>query len=70
MIDHTIKADLASGRLRGCAFETFKDAATDDKTLEIKEEKRYHKLIDMSPILETLKRKEPLKSFCGWLASR
>lgn len=70
MIDYIIKVDLVFGRLRGCVFEIFKDVVIDDKILEIKEEKRYYKLIDMFLIFEILKRKEFLKSFCGWLVFR
>ncbi|KAI4564543.1 hypothetical protein MJT46_010341 [Ovis ammon polii x Ovis aries] len=60
VVDCTIKTDPVTGRSRGFGFVLFKDAASVDKVLELKEHKLDGKLIDPKRA-KALKGKEPPK---------
>ena len=67
-MDCTIKTDPVTGRSRGFGFVLFKDAASVDKVLELKEHKLDGKLIDPKRA-KVLKGKEPPKKvFVGGLS--
>ncbi|XP_064341851.1 heterogeneous nuclear ribonucleoprotein D-like isoform X5 [Camelus dromedarius] len=68
VVDCTIKTDPVTGRSRGFGFVLFKDAASVDKVLELKEHKLDGKLIDPKRA-KALKGKEPPKKvFVGGLS--
>ncbi|TKC46798.1 hypothetical protein EI555_016009, partial [Monodon monoceros] len=68
VVDCTIKTDPVTGRSRGFGFVLFKDAASVDKVLEMKEHKLDGKLIDPKRA-KALKGKEPPKKvFVGGLS--
>uniref|UniRef100_A0A7N5JDH4 Heterogeneous nuclear ribonucleoprotein D-like n=1 Tax=Ailuropoda melanoleuca TaxID=9646 RepID=A0A7N5JDH4_AILME len=68
VVDCTIKTDPVTGRSRGFGFVLFKDAASVEKVLELKEHKLDGKLIDPKRA-KALKGKEPPKKvFVGGLS--
>uniref|UniRef100_A0A8C5JXX0 Heterogeneous nuclear ribonucleoprotein D-like n=1 Tax=Jaculus jaculus TaxID=51337 RepID=A0A8C5JXX0_JACJA len=68
VVDCTIKTDPVTGRSKGFGFVLFKDAASVDKVLELKEHKLDGKLIDQKRA-KALKGKEPPKKvFVGGLS--
>ncbi|VCX10660.1 unnamed protein product, partial [Gulo gulo] len=68
VVDCTIKIDPVTGRSRGFGFVLFKDTASVDNVLELKEHKLDGKLTDPKRA-KALKGKEPLKKvFVGGLS--
>uniref|UniRef100_H0XZL8 Heterogeneous nuclear ribonucleoprotein D-like n=1 Tax=Otolemur garnettii TaxID=30611 RepID=H0XZL8_OTOGA len=68
VVDCIIKTDPVSGRSRGFGFVLFKDAASVDKVLELKEHKLDGKLIDPQRAKPLKEKEPPKKVFVGGLS--